>query len=148
MFAQHMLAVLKDGGMMATVMPHGVLFRGGDEKEIRKSFIEDDLLEAVIGLPPNLFYGTGIPACILVMRRRARSRRTARARCSSSTPTRSSTRAGRRTTCGPSTSRRSSRPSRRSATCPATPPSSRKDDLAANDCNLNIRRYADNAAAA
>ncbi|MBM4458233.1 MAG: SAM-dependent DNA methyltransferase, partial [Chloroflexi bacterium] len=68
MFAQHMLAVLRPGGMMATVMPHGVLFRGGVEKTIRQGFIEDDLLEAVIGLPPNLFYGTGIPACILVLR--------------------------------------------------------------------------------
>lgn len=68
MFVQHMVAVLRSTGMMATVMPHGVLFRGGVEKEIRQKFIEDDLLEAVIGLPPNLFYGTGIPACILVMR--------------------------------------------------------------------------------
>lgn len=68
MFVQHMLSVLRSDGMLATVMPHGVLFRGGAEKEIRKGFIEDDLLEAVIGLPPNLFYGTGIPACILVMR--------------------------------------------------------------------------------
>jgi type I restriction enzyme M protein len=68
MFAQHMLAVLRPGGMMATVMPHGVLFRGGVEKTIRQGLVEDDLLEAVIGLPPNLFYGTGIPACILVLR--------------------------------------------------------------------------------
>lgn len=68
MFAQHMLASLRSGGMMATVMPHGVLFRGGAEKEIRKGLIEADALEAVIGLAPNLFYGTGIPACILVMR--------------------------------------------------------------------------------
>lgn len=68
MFAQHMVAVLNMGGMMATVMPHGVLFRGGAEKDIRRGFIRDDLLEAVIGLPQNLFYGTGIPACILVMR--------------------------------------------------------------------------------
>lgn len=67
MFAQHMLAVLKTDGMMATVMPHGVLFRGGEEKKIRESFIKNNQLEAVIGLPPNLFYGTGIPACILVM---------------------------------------------------------------------------------
>jgi type I restriction enzyme M protein len=70
MFAQHMLSVLRRGGMMATVMPHGVLFRGGDEQKIRKEFILNDHLEAVIGLPPNLFYGTGIPACILVMRAR------------------------------------------------------------------------------
>lgn len=68
MFAQHMLAVCKPGGMVATVMPHGVLFRGGPEKEIRKKFLEEDLIEAVIGLPPNLFYGASIPACILVMR--------------------------------------------------------------------------------
>jgi type I restriction enzyme M protein len=68
MFAQHMLAVCKPGGMVATVMPHGVLFRGGAEKEIRKKFLEQDLIEAVIGLPQNLFYGAGIPACILIMR--------------------------------------------------------------------------------
>ena len=63
-----MLAVLRPGGAMATVMPHGVLFRGGAEQEIRASLLKEDLLEAVIGLPPNLFYGTGIPACILVLR--------------------------------------------------------------------------------
>lgn len=68
MFAQHMLAVCKPTGMLTTVMPHGVLFRGGAEKEIRKKFLEQDLIEAIIGLPPNLFYGAGIPACILVMR--------------------------------------------------------------------------------
>ena len=68
MFAQHMLAVCKQNGMVATVMPHGVLFRGGAEREIRKKFLEQDLIEAVIGLPQNLFYGAGIPACILVMR--------------------------------------------------------------------------------
>ena len=67
MFAQHMLAVCKPGGMVITVMPHGVLFRGA-EKEIRKKFLEQDLIEAIIGLPPNLFYGAGIPACIMVMR--------------------------------------------------------------------------------
>lgn len=68
MFAQHMLAVCKDRGMVCTVMPHGVLFRGGAEKEIRTKFLKEDLIEAVISLPPNLFYGAGIPACLLVMR--------------------------------------------------------------------------------
>lgn len=67
MFVQHMLAVLKSDGRMATVMPHGVLFRGGEEREARQYFIEQGYLEAVIGLPGNLFYGTGIPACILVL---------------------------------------------------------------------------------
>lgn len=73
MFLQHMLAVTRDGGMVATVMPHGVLFRGGEERTIRAGIIEDDLLEAVIGVAPNLFYGTGIPACILVLRQRVQN---------------------------------------------------------------------------
>ncbi|BES73031.1 N-6 DNA methylase [Marinobacter nanhaiticus D15-8W] len=68
MFLQHMVASLKSDGMLATVMPHGVLFRGGDEKRIRAGLLENDLVEAIIGLAPNLFYGTGIPACILVLR--------------------------------------------------------------------------------
>lgn len=68
MFLQHMVHVTRDGGMIATVMPHGVLFRGGDERDIRAALIEQDLLEAVIGVAPNLFYGTGIPACVLVLR--------------------------------------------------------------------------------
>ncbi len=68
MFLQHMLAVLKVDGVVATVMPHGVLFRGGAEGEIRRKIIEDDLLDTVIGLGPNLFYGTGIPAAILILR--------------------------------------------------------------------------------
>jgi type I restriction enzyme M protein len=66
MFVQHMLAVLKADGKMATVMPHGVLFRGGEEKEARRHFIQKGWLEAVIGLPAGLFYGTGIPASVLV----------------------------------------------------------------------------------
>ena len=68
MFVQHMLAVLRPGGMVATVMPHGVLFRGGAEKDIRTGILNEDMLDAVIGLGANLFYGTGIPACILVLR--------------------------------------------------------------------------------
>ena len=67
MFVQHMLASLKPDGHMATIMPHGVLFRGGKEKLIREIFINDDVIEAIISLPPGLFYGTGIPACVIVM---------------------------------------------------------------------------------
>ena len=66
MFVQHMLASLKPNGRMATIMPHGVLFRGGKEKLIRELFINDDCIEAIVSLPPGLFYGTGIPACVLV----------------------------------------------------------------------------------
>ncbi len=69
MFLQHMLAMVgKRGGTVITVMPHGVLFRGGAERDIRAALLKDDLIEAVIGLAPNLFYGTGIPACVLVLR--------------------------------------------------------------------------------
>ncbi len=67
MFAQHVLAVLEDDGLGGIVMPHGILFRGSKEKEIRKKIIETDRLDAVIGLAPNLFYGTGIPACVLIL---------------------------------------------------------------------------------
>ena len=66
MFVQHMLTSLKSNGRMATIMPHGVLFRGGKEKLIREIFIKDDCIEAIVSLPPSLFYGTGIPACVLV----------------------------------------------------------------------------------
>lgn len=66
-FVQHMIASLNAEGMMGVVMPHGVLFRGSSEKEIRKGILEDNLLEAVIGLPAGLFYGTGIPASLLII---------------------------------------------------------------------------------
>ncbi|GAB4255565.1 MAG: N-6 DNA methylase [Methylomicrobium sp.] len=77
MFVQHMLAVLKADGRMATVMPHGVLFRGGEEREARQYFIDKGYLEAVIGLPSNLFFGTGIPACILVLNKANAAQRNA-----------------------------------------------------------------------
>lgn len=66
-FVEHMLASLNGNGIMATVVPHGVLFRGGAEGKIRKGMLQDDLFEAIIGLPQNLFYGTGIPAAIIVL---------------------------------------------------------------------------------
>lgn len=75
MFVQHMLAVLEGEGKMATVMPHGVLFRGGQEREARRHFLAQGWLEAVIGLPANLFYGTGIPACVLVMNKQGATER-------------------------------------------------------------------------
>ncbi len=67
MFLQHMVASLKSDGVMATVMPHGVLFRGGPEKIIRHGIIKGDLIEAIIGLPSKLFYNVSIPACVIVI---------------------------------------------------------------------------------
>jgi type I restriction enzyme M protein len=75
MFVQHMSSSLKGDGKMAVVMPHGVLFRSGEEKDCRKRFIKEGILEAVIGLPAGLFYGTGIPACVLVINKDGASKR-------------------------------------------------------------------------
>ncbi|MGG3772961.1 type I restriction-modification system subunit M [Heyndrickxia faecalis] len=68
-FVQHMLYSLAENGRMATILPHGVLFRGASEGKIRQQIIDMNLLDAVIGLPENLFFGTGIPACIMVFRK-------------------------------------------------------------------------------
>jgi type I restriction enzyme M protein len=69
-FISHMVETTTQGtGRVAVVVPHGVLFRGGAEGKIRRALIEENLLDAVIGLPPNIFFGTGIPAAILVFRR-------------------------------------------------------------------------------
>lgn len=65
-FVQHMLASLKDGGVLAVVVPHGVLFRSGAEGRIRQAMLDADVIEAVVGLAPNLFYGAGIPASLLI----------------------------------------------------------------------------------
>lgn len=69
-FVQHMIHHLAENGTACIVLPHGVLFRGGAEATIRQYIIrEQNYLDAVIGLPPNLFYGTSIPACILVLKK-------------------------------------------------------------------------------
>src|SRR4029079_7518204 len=118
MFVQHMLSVLRPGGMVVTVMPHGVLFRGGEERAIRTGILDADMLDAVIGLGSNLFYGTGIPACILVLRAPGAKPKSRREMFCSSTPTASTSRGARRTTSIPNTSRRLSAPGKRSGTSP------------------------------
>ncbi len=65
-FISHMIETTNDTGKVGVVVPHGVLFRGSSEGKIRQKTIEENILEAVIGLPANLFFGTGIPAAILV----------------------------------------------------------------------------------
>ena len=68
-FLLHGFHFLSDNGTMAIILPHGVLFRGGKEETIRKKLLEDDNIDAVIGLPANLFYSTGIPVCIIVLKK-------------------------------------------------------------------------------
>ncbi len=66
-FLLHILACLKSTGKGAVILPHGVLFRGGAESEIRREIVGRGYIKGIIGLPANLFYGTGIPACIIVL---------------------------------------------------------------------------------
>ncbi|MAX67054.1 MAG: type I restriction-modification system subunit M [Halobacteriovoraceae bacterium] len=74
-FVTHMIETLDDkDGRMTVVVPHGVLFRGSSEGKIRKKFVEDNLLDTVIGLPANLFFGTGIPAVILVFKKNKKNK--------------------------------------------------------------------------
>ena len=68
-FLLHGLQYLKDDGVMAIILPHGVLFRGGAEERIRRKLLEDGHIDTVIGLPANLFYSTGIPVCVLVLKK-------------------------------------------------------------------------------
>lgn len=68
-FIEHMLASLNENGTAGIILPHGVLFRAASEGKIRKQIIENNWLDAVIGLPENLFFGTGIPACILIFKK-------------------------------------------------------------------------------
>ena len=145
MFVQHMVAVLSHAGMVCTVMPHGVLFRGSTERDIRKGFIDDDLLDAVIGLAPNLFYGTGIPASILILRAKG---------------SKPAERKGKVLFINADAEYRSGRAQNyldaehiekivnayeRYADIDGFAAVVTHEELAENDYNLNIRRYADNA---
>lgn len=66
-FLLHILTSLKSTGKGAVILPHGVLFRGGSEAAIRKKLVKQGYIKGIIGLPANLFYGTGIPACIILL---------------------------------------------------------------------------------
>lgn len=150
MFLQHMVAVLRDGGQLATVLPHGVLFRGGEERAIRAGMIQDDLIEAVIGLPANLFYGTGIPACVLVLRKRLGDGRSGKpaerqGRVLFINADREYTEVRAQNQLGPEHIEKIVHTFDHFAVVPGFSAIVSNDTLLANDCNLNIRRYADNA---
>ena len=142
MFVQHMLAVLKADGKLATVMPHGVLFRGGEEREARKYFIDKGYLEAVIGLPSNLFYGTGIPACILVMNKaKAKDRK----HVLFINADREYREGKAQNYLRPEDLDKIVHAYRQGKNIPAYAQLVAKEDIAAEDYNCNIRRYVDNA---
>lgn len=146
MFIQHMLAVLRPNGLLATIAPHGVLFRGGKEGQIRKGFIDEDLIEAVIGLGPNLFYGTQIPACILVMRQNGKAKPKDRQGKILFINADQDYEAGRaQNYLRPEHAEKIIRTFEAYETIPGYSRVVDLDEIRANDYNLNIRRYADNA---
>ena len=75
-FLLHDLYHLRDDGIMTIVLPHGVLFRGGEEGTIRRNLVENHHIQAIIGLPANIFFGTGIPTIVMVLRKHLRTVRT------------------------------------------------------------------------
>ena len=75
-FLLHLITSLKSNGKGAIILPHGVLFRGNKEADIRRNLIQRGLVKGIVGLPPNLFYGTSIPACIVVIDKENASVRT------------------------------------------------------------------------
>jgi type I restriction enzyme M protein len=146
MFIQHMLAVLRPNGLLATVAPHGVLFRGGKEGQIRKGFIDDDLIEAVIGLGPSLFYGTQIPACILVMRQNGKAKPKDRRGQILFINADQDYEAGRaQNYLRPEHAEKIVRTFENYETIPGYSRVVEIAEIKAQDYNLNIRRYADNA---
>jgi type I restriction enzyme M protein len=144
MFAQHILAVLEPDGIGATVMPHGVLFRGGTERDIRRGIIADDRLEAVIGLASNLFYGTGIPACILVLRGKAQRPAGRRGRVLFINADREFTAGRAQNYLDPQHIEKIVTAYQEHRDIPGFARVVSYGELADNDFNLNIRRYVDN----
>ena len=145
MFLQHMLAVLKPDGIVATVMPHGVLFRGGAEGEIRRRIIEDDLLDTVIGLGPNLFYGTGIPAAVLILRAKGSKPPERRGRVLFINADRDYREGRAQNHLRPRDEQKITATYRSFADVDGFARVVTVEELANNDFNCNIRRYADNS---
>ena len=145
MFLQHMLAVLKPDGIVATVMPHGVLFRGGVEGEIRRRIIENDLLDAVIGLGPNLFYGTGIPAAVLILRAKGSKPPERRGRVLFVNADRDYREGRAQNHLRPRDEQKITSAYRSFADVDGFARVVTVEELADNDFNCNIRRYADNS---
>jgi type I restriction enzyme M protein len=144
MFVQHMVSVLRANGTVATVMPHGVLFRGGAELDIRKGFLKDDLLDAVIGLAPNLFYGTGIPACILILRAKGGKPPERRSKVLFINADDEFLAGRAQNYLMPEHAEKIVAAYHAFDEIPGYAAIVRHEELAANDFNLNIRRYADN----
>lgn len=142
MFVQHMVASLKQNGKMAVVMPHGVLFRGGEERACRQKFIESGILEAVIGLPPGLFYGTGIPACVLVINKKGAQQRDSVLFINAD---REYKEGKNQNSLRAEDIEKITHVFKNGESVPKYAHRVNRDELAAEEYNLNIRRYVDNS---
>ena len=145
MFVQHMVSVLEECGVAATVMPHGVLFRGGEEGKIRRKLLEEDVIEAVIGLGPNLFYGTGIPACILVLRRPHRKESDRAGKVLFINADREYTPGRNQNELGPQHAEKIVSVFQNWTPIPGYSRIVKREELLKADANLNVRRWVDNS---
>ncbi|MEU8591504.1 class I SAM-dependent DNA methyltransferase [Streptomyces sp. NPDC048664] len=145
MFVQHMISVLEERGVVAVVMPHGVLFRGGKEREIREELLRDDCVEAVIGLGPNLFYGVGIPACVLILRRPRRKHPDRSKKVLFINADREFTVGRNQNELGPEHVEKIVTVFQRGRSLPGYSRWVEVKDLLAEGANLNIRRWVDNS---
>ncbi|MDF1688379.1 MAG: type I restriction-modification system subunit M [Cycloclasticus sp.] len=142
-FLLHDLYHLKPDGMMAIVLPHGVLFRGGEEGTIRKQLIEQNHIDAIIGLPANIFFGTGIPTVILVLRQKRSNTDVLVVDAS-----KHFLKVGKNNKLQASDIKRIADAIINRESNPKFSQLVSKETLRANDYNLNIPRYVDSAAAA
>ncbi|MFE3988282.1 N-6 DNA methylase [Nocardia tengchongensis] len=147
MFVQHMISVLEEHGVAATVMPHGVLFRGGEEKRIREEMLRADVIEAVIGLGPNLFYGAQLPACILILRRRDGKPKRAENTVLFINADRDYVTGRAQNELGPQHAEKIVAAYRHRREIPSYSRVVGTDELLAADANLNVRRWVDNSPA-
>ncbi|MEV7286926.1 class I SAM-dependent DNA methyltransferase [Streptomyces sp. NPDC093252] len=143
MNVQHVLATLRPDGIGAVVTPHGVLFRSGVEAGIRRGIIEDARLEAVIGIGPNVFHGTAIPACILVLRGTNGAPADQRGQVLFINAEREVVTGRSQNRLEPQNVEKIVGAFREWADIPGFSRAVSLDEIAANDFNLNIRRYVD-----
>lgn len=141
MFLQHMVASLNEQGKAAVIMPHGVLFRGSQEREYRKVLLGKGYLEAVIGLPMGLFYGTGIPACVLVINKHDTAKRKSVLYINAD---RDFKEGKNQNSLRPEDIEKIAHVFNKRIEQPGYSRIVSIDELAAEDYNLNIRRYVDN----
>ncbi|TSE08055.1 type I restriction-modification system subunit M [Aquimarina algiphila] len=142
MFVQHMVSVLKNNGRMAVVMPHGVLFRGSEEKNMREWLIHRGYLETVIGLPQGLFYGTGIPASVLIINKKGAA---TRKKVQFINADREFKEGKNQNKLRPEDIVKISYTYRTKEPLKGYAQSIKKEDLAKEEYNFNIRRYVDNS---